>query len=105
MGDEPLRPVDLAEEEGCYQTLLLVRVEAAVLAAEAAVDPLALWWQSWSTFRRRALATVLGLQARFFTHLLQGERALSSTKDFSLIKGLSPLREHLLRTRPGKFFG
>ena len=31
VGDEPPRPVDLAEKEGCYQALLLVRVEAAVL--------------------------------------------------------------------------
>ena len=40
MGDEPPRPIDLAEKEGCYQTLLLVRVEATVLAAEAAVESL-----------------------------------------------------------------
>ena len=31
VGDEPPRPVDLAEEGGCYYALLLVRVEAAVL--------------------------------------------------------------------------
>ena len=34
MGDEPQRPVDLAEKEGCYHALLLVRVEAAVLGGE-----------------------------------------------------------------------
>jgi hypothetical protein len=32
--DEPPRPVDLAEKEGCYHALLLVRVEAAVLGGE-----------------------------------------------------------------------
>ena len=34
VGDESPRPVDLAEEEGCYLALLLVRVEAAVLGGE-----------------------------------------------------------------------
>ena len=34
VGDEPPRPVDLAEEEGCYCALLLVGVEAAVLGGE-----------------------------------------------------------------------
>ena len=34
MGYEPPRPVDLAEEEGCYHALLLVKVEAAVLGGE-----------------------------------------------------------------------
>ena len=34
MGDEPPRPVDLAEEEGCYRALLLVRAEAVVLGGE-----------------------------------------------------------------------
>ena len=34
MGYEPPRPVDLAEEEGWYCTLLFVRVEAAVLGGE-----------------------------------------------------------------------
>ena len=34
VGDEPPRPVDLAEKEGCYHALLLVRVEAAVLGGE-----------------------------------------------------------------------
>ena len=34
VGDEPPRPVDLAEEEGCYHALLLVRVEAAVFGGE-----------------------------------------------------------------------
>ena len=34
VGDEPPRPVDLAEEGGFYCTLLLVRVEAAVLGGE-----------------------------------------------------------------------
>ena len=32
--DAPPRPVDLAEKEGCYHALLLVRVEAAVLGGE-----------------------------------------------------------------------
>ena len=31
---QPPRPVDLAEKEGCYHALLLVRVEAAVLGGE-----------------------------------------------------------------------
>ena len=34
VGGEPPRPVDLTEEQGCYRTLLLVRVEAAVLGGE-----------------------------------------------------------------------
>ena len=34
VGDEPPRPVDLAEKEGCYHALLLVRVEAAVPGGE-----------------------------------------------------------------------
>ena len=34
VGDELPRPVDLAEEEGCYHALFLVRVEAAVLGGE-----------------------------------------------------------------------
>ena len=34
VGEEPPRPVDLAEKEGCYHALLLVRVEAAVLDGE-----------------------------------------------------------------------
>ena len=34
VGNEPPRPVDLAEEEGCYCALLFVRVEAAVLGGE-----------------------------------------------------------------------
>ena len=34
VGDKPPRPVDLAEKEGCYNTLLLVGVEAAVLGGK-----------------------------------------------------------------------
>ena len=34
MGDKPPRPADLAEKEGCYHVLLLVRVEAAMLGGE-----------------------------------------------------------------------
>ena len=34
VGNGPPRPVDLAEKEGCYHALLLVRVEAAVLGGE-----------------------------------------------------------------------
>jgi hypothetical protein len=33
-GDGTPRPLDLAEEGGCYHALLLVRVEAAVLGRE-----------------------------------------------------------------------